>query len=226
MKKNSYCAIKRKHIKIEGKLKKAVLFTLLFLFCFLKTDAFSSPSNSTQIESIKKIAEGLRRSLDHTWGQRQKAVSRGMESKFDTTFEEAHTLLDSLFQEIHSFLELQNTSTQSPNADNPGLHTASDKLNKNTLEKLAYFQTLMEHLQAAINELNPSDSPLKSQILPHKSKRLSTSVAHKGRRKARTTTASKKLNSENEDCSRPYINYQMSGAQILPPDPADESFIH
>ncbi len=204
-------------------MRKAVLFTLLFWVCFFQTEAFSSPSNGTSIESIKKIAEGLRRSLDHTWGQRQKAVARGMESKFDTTFDEAHTLLNSLFQEIHSFIELQNTSNENKST----LVTASDKLNKNALEKLAYFQTLMEHLQAAINELNPSDSPLKSEMFPHKSKRLSTTVNQKGRRKPRGfKPLGRKLNGDEEDHSRPYVKYQVSGAQILPPDPADESFIH
>ncbi len=208
-------------IRTETRLKKVVLLVCLFLTCFFKTEVISAPNNDTPVVSIQKIAEGLRRSLDQTWGQRKKAVARGMESKFDTTFEEAQILLDSLFQEIHSFLELQNT-----NNNNTTLTTASDELNKNALKKLAYFQTLMEHLQAAINELNSSDSLLKSQAISHKSKRLSTSVTKKGRRHPRGyKTVRQKLN-DDEDRSRPYVKYQISGAQILPPDPADESFIH
>jgi hypothetical protein len=208
-------------------LKKISLFIFLFFACLLKTEAFSLPSSDNQIESIKKIAESLRRSLNQTLGQRQKAVARGMESKFDTTFEEAHILLDSLFQEIHKFLELQNTNSHIVTKSKDVLAISSDELNKNALKKLAYFQTLMEHLQAAINELNPSDSPLKAQVLSHKSKRLSTSVAQKGRRHPRGfKTSRQKLNGDDEDRSRPYVKYQVSGTKILPPDPADESYIH
>ncbi|MBY0462540.1 MAG: hypothetical protein K2Q34_05105, partial [Alphaproteobacteria bacterium] len=89
------------------KRKILVLFSYLIISLLCSKAYANVKENAQDIKSIQKIATNLRHSLAITWAERQKAVERGYETKFDSAFGEAQILVDNLFIEINSFLETQ-----------------------------------------------------------------------------------------------------------------------
>ncbi|MBU6149596.1 MAG: hypothetical protein KGQ54_05320, partial [Verrucomicrobia bacterium] len=95
---------------VEMKRKISVLFSFLIVSLFCSKVYADVKENTQDVKSIQKIAKNLRHSLAVTWAERQKAVQRGCETRFDSTFGEAQTLVDNLFVEINHFLETQGPS--------------------------------------------------------------------------------------------------------------------
>ena len=178
--------------------------------------------NSRDLKTIEKIAKGLRRSLAVTWSQRQKAVERGLETKFDSTFGEAELLVDNLFREINHFLENQNSPPLSKKDSRP---LTPEKLNGNMLRIIAHFQTLMEHLQNTLRDTKSivSDEGLAPYIHNNTSNRVKASPSSKGKRARKQI---KKRLLDDPDSGKPPIRYEISGTQIDMPKPEDEAFIH
>lgn len=208
----------------EMKRNLLILFSLLVMG-FLSCRAYADVKESQQdIKSIQKIAKSLRRSLAMTWAERQKAVERGCETRFDSTFGEAQLLVDNLFVEINSFLENQGASQVSGEKGNTVKVASPEKLNQDTLKIIAQFQVLMEHLQGTIREAKLYTEEL--SLYPYQaSNRVVTGASNKTRR-ARKNVKAKRLLDNDENRARPSIHYQISGTQIDMPEPNDESFIH
>ncbi|MBY0281508.1 MAG: hypothetical protein K2W94_05040 [Alphaproteobacteria bacterium] len=209
------------------KRKILVLFSFLitsFLCCNAYADVKENPQD---IKSIQKIAKNLRHSLAITWAERQKAVERGYETKFDSTFGEAQILVDNLFIEINSFLETQNPSQIAKDKGDNLKPASPEKLNQNALKVLAQFQVLMDHLQSTLHEVKAlSTEELSLYPNQQTNKRIIASAGKsKQKRRMRTVKAKRLLDNENA-FAKPSIRYQISGTQIDMPDPTDESFIH
>lgn len=201
-----------------------ILFSFLLISLFLSSARAEVKEGTQDIRSIQKLAKSLRQSLAVTWAERQKAVERGYETKFDSTFGEAQLLVDNLFVEIKNFLENQNSGqipgekARAPEISSP------EHLNQSSLKIMAQFQVLMEHLQSTLRESKSLSEEL--SIYPHQaSNRVTVAPSHKGRR-IRRTIKSKPLLDQEENMGKPSVRYQISGTQIDMPEPADESFIH
>lgn len=207
------------------KRKISILFSFLIVDLFCSKVYADVKENTQDIKSIQKIAKNLRHSLAVTWAERQKAVQRGCETRFDSTFGEAQTLVDNLFVEINHFLETQGSSQVSEEKKNNTKTVSSERLNQNALKIIAQFQVLMEHLQGTLQEAK-SVYPEELSLYPYQaSNRITTGPSNKGRR-VRKSIKLKRLQDKDENHSRPSIRYQISGTQIDMPGPDDESFIH
>lgn len=216
------------------KMKKSLIIFFTFLMIGLQWNiAYAAAKESQQdqdIKAIQKIAKNLRKSLAMTWGERQRAVNRGYEKKFDSAFNEAQILVDNLFIEINNFIEMQNTAQISKEKTDNLKAVSSEKLNQDALKVIAQFQVLMENLQKALQEIKPLSSD-ELAIYPYQASSRVTSTAGTSNKKRRMgAMKSKKYKSLNESddvvFGGPSIRYQISGAQIDMPDPMDESFIH
>jgi len=201
----------------------AIALSFFLAMSVLRAESHNpSKVNAHDLKTIEKIAKGLRRSLAVTWSQRQKAVERGLETKFDSAFGEAELLVDNLFREINHFHENQNSPPPSKKDSRP---LTPERLNGNMLRIIAHFQTLMEHLQNTLRDTKSiaSDEGLAPYIHNNTSNRVKTGPSSKGRRARKQI---KKRLLDDPDSRKPTIRYEISGTQIDMPKPEDEAFIH
>ena len=212
----------------SAKMKTNLVVLFTFLISLFWNAAYADVKESQQdIKSIQKIARNLKKSLAMTWGERQKAVNRGYEKKFDSAFSEAQLLVDSLFVEIHNFIEMQNATQVSKEKSNNLKTVSSEKLNQDALKVIAQFQVLMEHLQNTLQEVKTLSGD-ELALYPYQTSNRITATSGPSNKKRRMRTMKSKRLNESEDAifGGPSIRYQISGAQIDMPDPMDESFIH
>lgn len=189
--------------------------------------AFADAKKSQQdIKSIQKIAKNLRRSLALTWSERQKAVNRGYEKKFDSVFGEAQLLVDNLLVEINNFREAQSSSQSLQEKENNLQTVSSEKLNQDTLKIIAQFQVLMEHLQNTLREVKTLPVEELSLYPNQANNRVMATTGASNKKRRVRTIKSKRLLDNDDAFAKPSIRYQISGTQIDMPDPSDESFIH
>lgn len=212
----------------SAKMKTNLVVLFTFLISLFWNAAYADVKESEQdIKSIQKIARNLKKSLAMTWEERQKAVNRGYEKKFDSAFIEAQRLVDNLFVEIHNFIEMQNATQVSKEKSNNLKTVSSEKLNQDVLKVIAQFQVLMEHLQNTLQEVKTLSGDGLA-LYPYQTSNRITATSGPSNKKRRMRTMKSKRLKESDDTvfGGPSIRYQISGAQIDMPDPMDESFIH